>query len=72
MTTRERLGIAGIILGGAAGIMSGVNSVGETASLPNVLSLFFGGMAAGAGLVAALRKRSRSGGRPTMPSAKGE
>lgn len=60
MTTRERLGLAGVALGAAAGIISGVSIVGEPASLPNVLTLFFAGMAAGAGLVAALRKASRA------------
>jgi hypothetical protein len=47
-------------MGAAAGIIGGLNTVGETATLPNVLSLFFGGMAAGAGLVAAIRKGPRS------------
>jgi len=70
MNRRERLGIIGITLGAAAGLLGGLNTVGQQASLPGVLSLFFGGMAAGAGLVAALRKTSR--GRIRQGSESGE
>jgi len=57
MTVRERLAPVGVVLGMAAGLVSGYVMVGQPAKLSGVLTLFFAGAASGASFTALRFKR---------------
>ena len=55
MPIRKRLSLIGIIMSLIAGLVAGIDMIGETATTPNVLIVFFTGVAGGASLVSYFR-----------------
>ena len=56
MNLKKRIPLIGIIISIVAGLISGIGMIGEIASVPNVMIVFFSGMAGGASLVSFINK----------------
>ncbi len=59
MKLKKRVALIGIIISIVAGLISGIDVIGEIAKTPNVLIIFFSGMAGGASLVSYISKTKR-------------
>lgn len=59
MPTKKRIALIGILVSIVAGLVSGIDIIGETARTANVLVIFFSGMTGGASLVSFLRKNKK-------------
>ena len=59
MILKERITLIGIICSIIAGLISGITMIGETATIANVLIVFFSGMAGGASLVSFIRLKKK-------------
>jgi len=57
MTFKERIALIGIICSIIAGLFSGIIMIGETASIANILIVFFSGVAGGASLVSFIKQK---------------
>jgi hypothetical protein len=57
MSFGQRLAYVGIVIGIASGLTAAIVSIGTETRWPDILTLYFSGFAAGASLVAALRRR---------------
>jgi hypothetical protein len=59
VNAKQRMSVAGMIIGIGAGIISSVLVVGREARLVDVLTVFFSGFAGGASFVALIRSGSK-------------
>jgi len=59
MNIKKRIALIGIILSTVAGLISGIDMIGETATLANVLIVFFAGVTGGASLVSFIRQNRK-------------
>ncbi len=60
MPFKKRIALIGIIFSLIAGLISGIDMIGEIAKTPNVLIVFFSGITGGASLVSYIRKNPKS------------
>lgn len=60
MSLKKRIALIGIIFSIIAGLISGIDMIGETATTPKILIVFFSGMAGGASLVSFIRKKKET------------
>ena len=59
MTIKKRIALIGIIISIVAGLVAGIDMIGETASTANVLIVFFSGMTGGASLTSYIRNKKK-------------
>lgn len=59
MTFKKRISLIGVILSTLAGLIAGIDMIGENATTANVLIVFFGGMTGGASLVSFIRSNKK-------------
>jgi hypothetical protein len=71
MSFGQRVAYVGLAIGIATGLTTAIVSIGTETRWPDILTLYFSGFAAGASLVAALRRRPgrNAGGSQTAAKA---